>query len=240
MPEAATEPESQAQSTDNWNAFELVTTRNIFSNTRRPGGIVAPPPPPPPPPAEPETYFILRGITDEDGALTAYFEDTRGGGLWVHQGQDVCRGKIVSLSLDRAVYERSDVNDVSPTTVALSHDLEGTSKTVAYSPRPARTTAQSRQQRSTQQSITDIQSMMESMGMGMGMGGMGDMFGGGFGGMNSGRGGRGGRGGGRTGGMDMGGASTQTAAPIPQLSAAEQQRVAEEMAARRQQQMSGN
>jgi hypothetical protein len=230
----------------------------MFSNTRRVGGssVVVTPHTTIVVPAEPETQYVLRGVTAENGTLAAYFDYSQGPGRWIHLGDEVCRGKITSLTLDQVVYERSDVNDVRPTTVALGQDLEGTTQGAAYATRTVRSAASAtptRQQRDMgRNNMTDIRSMIEEYG-GPGMSdmievftggmGMGDMNGG-FSGRDSrgGRGSRGSRGGSRGGfggGMDMAGGMPQQTTPAPApvtLSAEELARREQEMMARRQQQ----
>lgn len=128
---AATDPTDQADDTPmlntpeqqiGWARYDIILRRNIFSRTRqvfRPRQfreerrVVVP---------NPESYFRLRGITQEDGAFVAFLEDTRTGGvLRLRAGDSVARGAIKSLSLDSLEYQL----DERTFTVFMGQDLEG-------------------------------------------------------------------------------------------------------------------
>jgi hypothetical protein len=128
---AAPEPAEQADDTpmlntpeqrSGWARYDIILRRNIFSRTRqvfRPREfreerrVVVP---------NPESYFRLRGITQEDGTFVAFLEDTRTGGvLRVGAGDSVARGAIKSLSLDSLEYQLGE----RTFTVFMGQDLEG-------------------------------------------------------------------------------------------------------------------
>jgi hypothetical protein len=76
----------------------------------------------PPPAPNPESYYVLRGIAQEDDAFIAFLEDTRGGQiLRVRKGDSVARGVIKALGLDSIEYQLED----STITVTMGYDLEG-------------------------------------------------------------------------------------------------------------------
>ena len=106
-----------------WDAFEVILNRNMFSRQRgfrprqdrdeRRREIAVP---------NPESYFRLRGVAQEDGTFVAFLEDTRSGSvLKLREGEAVARGTIKSLTLDTIEYQRDD----QVTTVQLGSDLEG-------------------------------------------------------------------------------------------------------------------
>jgi hypothetical protein len=70
----------------------------------------------------PESYFLLRGITQEDGTFIAFVEDTRSGEvLRLREGDSVARGTIRALTLDSIEYQFGEDRMVS---VAMGQDLE--------------------------------------------------------------------------------------------------------------------
>jgi hypothetical protein len=105
-----------------WARYDIILRRNIFSRTRqvfRPREfreerrVVVP---------NPESYFRLRGITQEDGTFVAFLEDTRTSVvLRLRAGDSVARGAIKSLSLDSLEYQL----DERTVTVFMGQDLEG-------------------------------------------------------------------------------------------------------------------
>jgi len=111
------------QPEDPWNKYELILERNMFSRQRGPRvreerneerREVAMP--------NPESYFRLRGIVQEDGRFIAFVEDTRSNSvLKLRQGDSVARGTIKGLTLDTVEYQLGD----QVTTVRLGFDLEG-------------------------------------------------------------------------------------------------------------------
>ena len=108
---------------DAWAKYEIILQRNIFSRNRRafrpqesreePQQVAMP---------NPESYYILKGIVQEDNEFIAFVEDKRGGTvLQLRQGDNVARGVIKTLNLDTLEYEMGD----QVTTVRLGSDLEG-------------------------------------------------------------------------------------------------------------------
>ena len=109
--------------------YDVILGRNIFSRQRRPARqeaemreamkTVAP---------NPESYFTLKGIVQENDAFIAFIEDSQGGGvLRLHQGDRVARGTIKTLSLDAIEYQ-SESQTIS---VKLGYNLEGGRGTVS-------------------------------------------------------------------------------------------------------------
>lgn len=107
---------------DPWAKYELILERNMFSRQRgsrrqRDEGSsreVAVP--------NPESYFRLKGIVQEDGTFIAFLEDTRTSSvLKLHAGDSVARGMIKTLTLDTIEYQLAD----QITTIQLGYDLEG-------------------------------------------------------------------------------------------------------------------
>ncbi len=112
------------EDTGPWAKYRIILRRNIFSRQRtayRPRdrssvmqAVAAP---------NPETHFVLRGITQEDNQLLAFVEDTQDGGvLRLRQGDRVARGAIKTLSLDTLEYQLED----KTISIRLGYDLEGT------------------------------------------------------------------------------------------------------------------
>ncbi len=106
-----------------WAAYEVILNRNMFSRQRgdrqaqRADGprreAVMP---------NPESYFRLKGIVQEDGTFIAFLEDTRSSSvLKLRQGDAVARGTIRALTLDLIEYQFED----QVTAVRLGYDLEG-------------------------------------------------------------------------------------------------------------------
>jgi len=107
---------------EQWAKYNLIVDRNMFSRTRqgpqseravddRPK--VAP---------NPESYFLLKGVVQEDNHFIAFVEDKRTGSvLRLREGDTVARGLVKSLTLDGLQYQFQD----KATTVTLGSDLEG-------------------------------------------------------------------------------------------------------------------
>lgn len=118
------EGQRPTNASDSWDTYKIVVERNMFSRQRSPRVDrsrrrqvpVAPPAP------DPESYVVLKGIIQEDGAFMAFLEDTQSGQiLRVRQGDIVVRGKIKSLTLDSIEYEFED----KTTTVTMGLNLQG-------------------------------------------------------------------------------------------------------------------
>jgi hypothetical protein len=108
---------------DAWAKYEIILQRNIFSRNRQafrpqesreePQQVAMP---------NPESYYVLKGIVQEDSEFIAFVEDKRDGGiLRLRQGDEIARGVIKALNLDTLEYEMGD----QVTTVRLGSDLEG-------------------------------------------------------------------------------------------------------------------
>lgn len=99
----------------------------MFSRQRVPIRLVDDRPAPPQPMPNPESYFLLRGVTYEDhpagsNQFVAFVEDKQTGSvLRLHQGDRVARGTIKSLNLDGVEYQLAD----KTTAVSMGFDLEG-------------------------------------------------------------------------------------------------------------------
>lgn len=119
-PAGGQEPTNPSHS---WDTYKIVVERNMFSRQRGPRVErtrrqvpVAPPAP------DPESYVVLKGIVQEDGAFIAFLEDTQSGQiLRVRQGDSVLRGKIKALTLDSIEYEYAD----KITNVTMGLNLQG-------------------------------------------------------------------------------------------------------------------
>ena len=118
------EGREQINTSQSWDVYKIVVERNMFSRQRGPRVDrsrrrqvpVAPPVP------DPESYVVLKGIVQEDGAFIAFLEDTQSGQIRrVRQGDSVVRGKIKALSLDSIEYEFED----KTTTVTMGLNLQG-------------------------------------------------------------------------------------------------------------------
>jgi len=112
-----------AEDQDPWTQYRIILERNIFSRQRgpvrqpgereEPREIAVP---------NPESYFILKGIVQEDSEFIAFVEDTRSSQvLRLRQGNSVARGTIAALSLDSLEYELEG----GKTTIRMGYDLEG-------------------------------------------------------------------------------------------------------------------
>ena len=108
---------------DPWAKYQVILQRNMFSRQRgalreRRGDAerreVAVP--------NPESYFRLKGIVQEDGTFIAFLEDMRSNSvLKLRQGDSVARGTLKALTLDTIEYQFGD----QVTAVQLGSDLEG-------------------------------------------------------------------------------------------------------------------
>ncbi len=109
---------------DSWEAYRVIVERNMFSRQRgirqerptRDDRRTLPPAP------NPESYYVLKGIVQEDNAFIAFIEDTqRGGVLRLGKGDKVARGVVKALNLDSIEYQLGE----KTITVTLGLDLEG-------------------------------------------------------------------------------------------------------------------
>ena len=117
---------------DSWDAYKIIVERNMFSRQRGPrvdrsnreGRTRTPPPAP-----NPESYYVLKGVVEENGVFIAFLEDTqRGQILRVCKGDKVVRGAITDMTLDSIEYQFED----RTVTVAMGYDLEGGQGTVTF------------------------------------------------------------------------------------------------------------
>ncbi len=121
----ATSGQEQQEQTDvsnAWANYEIILKRNIFSRNRAPERVRTSREEAPRVMPNPESYYKLKGIVQEDGVFIAFIEDTRTGSiLRYHQGQNVARGAVKNLTLDSMEYEYEDKTAV----VEIGRDLEG-------------------------------------------------------------------------------------------------------------------
>ncbi len=121
-PTDSAEP-SPAGQPDPWQKYDIILKRNIFSRQRapirrqeerrEPEAVVVP---------NPESYYLLKGIVQENDTFIAFVENTQGGVvLRLRAGDRVARGTIKALNLDSIEYELED----QTVTVRLGYDLEG-------------------------------------------------------------------------------------------------------------------
>jgi len=116
------EAQGSQPSQGSWAAYEVILNRNMFSRQRgsrrrRDEGpereVVMP---------NPESYFRLKGVVQEDGTFIAFLEDTRSNSiLKLRAGDSVARGTIKTLTLDAIEYQLGG----QVTTIPLGKDLEG-------------------------------------------------------------------------------------------------------------------
>lgn len=113
---------------DAWENYQIILQRNIFSRQRGPlvdrsqrRQMDTPPPP------NPESYYVLKGIVQENSVFIAFIEDTQRSQIFkVREGDSVARGKIKALNLDTIEYQFED----RVVKVAIGKDLEGGSGTI--------------------------------------------------------------------------------------------------------------
>jgi len=106
-----------------WDAYRIVVERNMFSRQRSPrSDRVRRRVPVLPPAPDPESYVVLKGIVQQDGAFMAFLEDSQSGQIFrVRKGDSVLRGKIKSLTLDSIEYE----SEGRTTAVTMGLNLQG-------------------------------------------------------------------------------------------------------------------
>jgi len=108
---------------DSWEAFKVIVERNMFSRQRgRRVEQVQGEQMRTPAVMNPESYYVLKGIAQEDGEFVAFLEDTqRGQILRVRKGDKIARGVVTALTLDTIEYQFGE----RTATVAMGYDLEG-------------------------------------------------------------------------------------------------------------------
>ena len=120
---AAVLAQEPAEKPDVWALYKVIIDRNMFSRQRgaterrqrdTERQVVTVP--------DPESYYRLRGIAQENGTFIAFVEDTRRSEtLKLRQGDAVARGSVESLDLDSIVFRLEDRS----IPVAIGQDLLG-------------------------------------------------------------------------------------------------------------------
>ncbi len=137
--------DESAPSSTTWEAYKVIVERNMFSRQRgaaerrqRDEGrqVVTVP--------DPESYYRLRGIAQENGTFIAFIEDARSNEtLKVRQGEAVARGTVESLDLDSISFRLED----RTISVAIGQDLLGgqgavtMSELMEWTPTPSASTS---------------------------------------------------------------------------------------------------
>ena len=108
---------------EQWAKYSIILDRNMFSRQRvkplPPGAVVKERPRVMP---NPESYFLLKGVVQENNQFIAFVEDKRTGSvLRLRQGDTVARGLVKSLNLDGLEYQFQD----KTIPVTMGSDLEG-------------------------------------------------------------------------------------------------------------------
>ena len=126
QPASAGPGQESAEQQDPWAAYKVIVERSMFSRQRgvrreRPDRndrqTLTPARAP-----NPESFYLLKGIVQEDSEFIAFLEDTqRGGIVRVRQSDKVARGVVKALTLDSIEYQFED----RTTVVAMGQDLEG-------------------------------------------------------------------------------------------------------------------
>ncbi len=107
---------------EQWAKYNLILDRNIFSRTRQGPQPERKEDDRPRPALNPESYFLLKGVVQEDNQFLAFVEDKRTGTvLRLREGDTVARGLVKSLNLDGLQYQFQD--KIIP--VGMGSDLEG-------------------------------------------------------------------------------------------------------------------
>jgi hypothetical protein len=120
-----------------WEDYAVIVNQNMFSKNR------TPPPDPTRPTVRPpdpnaESFYVLRGITSENGVFQVFLQDNRQGVVVQKRaGDEVARGKIKAvLGLDSIEFQMGD----TIRTIQMGYNLEGnqggTSTREAASVRP--------------------------------------------------------------------------------------------------------
>jgi hypothetical protein len=106
-----------------WASFDVILKRNIFSRQRTAWRPRTQESAKPVVVRNPETYYVLKGVVQENDDFIAFIEDTQGGTvLRLRRGDPVARGTIRTLTLDGLEYQ---MEDKTPVVVRLGCDLEG-------------------------------------------------------------------------------------------------------------------
>jgi hypothetical protein len=107
---------------EQWAQYSIILERNMFSRDRRPirlqevadeRSTYVP---------NPESYFLLKGVAQEDNRFIAFVEDKRTGTvLRLREGDTIARGLVKALTLDGLQYQFQD----KTIPVSMGSDLEG-------------------------------------------------------------------------------------------------------------------
>jgi hypothetical protein len=115
-------PVRRAVQDEQWAKFDIISQRNMFSRQRVPFRPQEPVVERPRVMPNPESYFLLKGVVQENGQFIAFVEDKQSGSvLRLREGDRVARGTVKSLNLDALEYQLGD----KTVTVNLGLDLEG-------------------------------------------------------------------------------------------------------------------
>jgi hypothetical protein len=117
-------PVRRAVQDEQWAKYDIILARNMFSRDRIPARVRDAREEPTKNMPNPESYFLLRGVTQEkeNSQFIAFVEDKKSGSvLRLHQGDHVARGTVKSVNLDGLEYQLAD----KTTPVNLGYDLEG-------------------------------------------------------------------------------------------------------------------
>jgi hypothetical protein len=110
---------------DSWAGFNIILTRNIFSRQRiawRPRQVEEGPKPSVVT-RNPEAYYVLKGVVQENDDFYAFIENSQEGtSVQLRRGDPVARGTIKSLTLDGLEYQ---MEGKDPVVVRMGYDLEG-------------------------------------------------------------------------------------------------------------------
>lgn len=122
QPAAAEDPNAPVQP-NSWASFNIILQRNIFSRQRRAyRPVEAREERPAAPTPNPESYFVLKGVVQQNDEFIAFIENTQlGTVLRLRRGDPVARGTIKTLTLDGLEYQMED----KTTVVRVGLDLEG-------------------------------------------------------------------------------------------------------------------
>jgi len=106
-----------------WEGYEILVTRNIFSQVRGRRALEAQPQEP-----DPERFVYLRGVMRRAQGFVALLEDTRSGQvISCRSGDHVVRGEVKEVTLDGIRY----VQDGAEVAVSVGENLEKGAPAVA-------------------------------------------------------------------------------------------------------------
>lgn len=114
-----------------WDDYKVIVERNIFSrnrgrpprrrdNTGEPKEVIAP---------NPESYFVLKGIVQQDKEYIAFLEETQSGKMIRAKiGDKIARGTLKGLTLDYIEFELNS----NTMRIQIGNNLEGRASSVAF------------------------------------------------------------------------------------------------------------